>query len=73
MLRFNGEKPYLESTISRNDPKIRRAKRIGFEGFVRDIHSESFTSGWKVKLTESSICGLWSEMGNGRTFSVSEA
>ena len=42
LLRFNEEKPYLEWAISRVNPNIRRAKRILFVGYVRDIHSESF-------------------------------
>jgi KaiC/GvpD/RAD55 family RecA-like ATPase len=53
MLRFNEEKPYLEWVISRNNPSHRRAKRITFEGFVRDIHTESF-----YKRLESDVDGV---------------
>jgi len=42
LLRFNEEKPYVEWAISRVNPYIRRAKRIYFVGYVRDIHTESF-------------------------------
>jgi KaiC/GvpD/RAD55 family RecA-like ATPase len=53
MLRFNEEKPYLEWAISREHQGARRAKRIYFEGFVRDIHSESF-----YKRLESDVDGV---------------
>ena len=42
MLRFNEEKPWLEYTISRLNPNVRRAKRVYLMGLVRDIHTESF-------------------------------
>ena len=53
MLRFNEEKPYLEWMISRDNPNLRRAKRIAFEGVVRDIHTESF-----YKRLESDFDGV---------------
>jgi KaiC/GvpD/RAD55 family RecA-like ATPase len=53
MLRFNEEKPYLEWVISRVHPNHRRAKRVFFEGFVRDIHTESF-----YKRLESDVNGV---------------
>ena len=52
-LRFNEERPYLEWALSRTHPNMRRAKRITFEGFVRDIHSESF-----YKRLESDVDGV---------------
>lgn len=53
LLRFNEEKPFLEWTISRINPNIRRAKRIFFMGFVRGIHTESF-----YKRLESDVDGV---------------
>ncbi len=53
LLRFNEEKPYLEWMISREHPSARRAKRVYFSGFVRDIHTESF-----YKRLESDVDGV---------------
>jgi len=53
MLRFNEERPYLEFTISRLHPILRRAKRIHLKGVVRDIHTESF-----YKQLESDVDGV---------------
>jgi len=53
MLRFNEEKPFLEWVISRNNPGMRRTKRVTFLGFVRSIHSESF-----YKRLESDVDGV---------------
>ena len=53
MLRFNEEKPFLEWLISREHQGARRAKRIYFEGLVRDIHTESF-----YKRLESDVDGV---------------
>jgi len=53
MLRFNEEKPFLEWVISRNNPGMRRTKRVTFLGFVRGIHSESF-----YKRLESDVDGV---------------
>ncbi len=41
ILRFNEEGPYIEWTVSRTNPIDRKAKRVGLQGLVRGIHSES--------------------------------
>ena len=53
VLRFNEEKPYLEWTISRMHPNLRRVKRVFFNGVVRDIHTESL-----YKRLESDFDGV---------------
>jgi len=53
MLRFNEEKPFLEWTINREHQGARRAKRVYFDGFVRDIHTESF-----YKRLENDVDGV---------------
>lgn len=52
-LRFNEEKPFLEWILSRENPNLRRAKRVFFGGIVRDIHTESL-----YKRLESDVDGV---------------
>ena len=53
MTRFNEEKAFLEWAINREHQGARRTKRIYFEGFVHDIHTESF-----YKRLESDVDGV---------------
>ena len=52
-LRFNEEKPYLEWRISRDNPNLRKARRISLAGVVRGVHTESF-----YKQLESDVDGV---------------